>query len=74
MMNIIDYLVGNNRQALGNWECLDTKINADFSPQTYDFNRAFYAYDNIDGANCQTTFQKNESKRSSGRSGKEDRT
>lgn len=28
-----------------------------------DFNRVFYAYDNIDGANCQTAFCKNMSQR-----------
>ena len=65
MMNIIDYLVGNTDRHWGNWGVLvDTKNNKPISlHKLMDFNRAFYAYDNIDGANCQTTFYKKMSQR-----------
>lgn len=65
MMNIMDYLVGNTDRHWGNWGVLvDTKNNKPISlHKLMDFNRAFYAYDNIDGANCQTTFYKKMSQR-----------
>ena len=65
MMNIIDYLVGNTDRHWGNWGVLvDTKNNKPISlHKLMDFNRAFCAYDNIDGANCQTTFYKKMSQR-----------
>lgn len=60
MMNIVDYLIGNTDRHWGNWGVLVD--NADNRPvclhKLMDFNRAFYAYDHIDGANCQTVFGK----------------
>lgn len=58
MMNIVDYLVGNTDRHWGNWGVLVR--NADNKPvslyKLMDFNRSFYAYDTLDGANCQTAF------------------
>ncbi len=56
MMNIIDYLVGNNDRHLGNWGFwVDNKTNKiDSLYPLMDFNKAFTAYDNIDGAICLT--------------------
>lgn len=60
MMNIVDYLVGNTDRHWGNWGVLVD--NADNRPvclhKLMDFNQAFHAYDQIDGANCQTAFGK----------------
>ncbi len=60
MMNIVDYLVGNTDRHWGNWGVLVD--NADNRPvclhKLMDFNQAFHAYDQIDGANCQTVFGK----------------
>ena len=54
MMNIIDYLVGNTDRHWGNWGLLvDNESN---QPRRLydlmDFNRAFQAYDSIEGAGC----------------------
>lgn len=58
MMNVIDYLVGNTDRHWGNWGVLIKNRNN--KPvglhKLMDFNRAFSAYDTIDGANCQTSF------------------
>ena len=58
MMNIIDYLVGNTDRHWGNWGVLIK--NANNKPvslhKLMDFNQAFYSYDTLEGANCQTTF------------------
>ena len=58
MMNIVDYLVGNTDRHWGNWGVMVQ--NSNNKPlslhKLMDFNQAFYAYDTIDGANCQTTF------------------
>ena len=56
MMNIIDYLVGNTDRHWGNWGLLIN--NADMKPvrlhDLMDFNRAFNAYDDIEGGVCLT--------------------
>lgn len=58
MMNILDYLVGNTDRHWGNWGLL--MKNDSYTPVSLhplmDFNRAFQAYDTMDGANCQTVF------------------
>lgn len=58
MMNIIDYLTGNTDRHWGNWGVLVN--NKDNKPvclhPLMDFNKAFHAYDTLDGANCQTVF------------------
>ena len=60
MMNIIDYLTGNNDRHWGNWGVLVS--NANNKPKSLhklmDFNQAFKAYDTIEGANAQTVFGK----------------
>ncbi|MCI8874742.1 MAG: hypothetical protein HFI77_01565 [Lachnospiraceae bacterium] len=62
MMNIVDYLVGNTDRHWGMLIC-----NANNKPvrlhDLMDFNQAFYAYDNMEGANCQTVFGKHISQR-----------
>lgn len=57
MMNIVDYLVGNNDRHWGNWGFLvDNRTNrlGKMYP-LMDFNRAFAAYDTVEGVRCQTT-------------------
>lgn len=58
MMNIIDYLVGNTDRHWGNWGVLvKTSNNKPVAlHKLMDFNQAFYSYDTMEGANCQTTF------------------
>ncbi len=58
MMNILDYLVGNTDRHWGNWGfLLDNRTNQPIRlHDLMDFNRAFEAYDRIEGANCLTTF------------------
>ncbi len=58
MMNILDYLVGNTDRHWGNWGFLvDNETNQPVCLHPLmDFNRAFRAYDTIDGANCQTVW------------------
>ena len=56
MMNIIDYLIGNTDRHWGNWGFLvDNKTNklTELYP-LMDFNKAFTAYDTLDGVRCQT--------------------
>ena len=56
MMNLIDYLVGNTDRHWGNWGFLvDNRTNRlkKLHP-LMDFNKAFLAYDSIEGARCQT--------------------
>ncbi len=57
MMNIIDYLVGNVDRHWGNWGFeIDNKTNKiGVLYPLMDFNKAFLAYENIEGALCQTT-------------------
>ena len=60
MMNLIDYLVGNTDRHWGNWGFrVDNRTN---KLQTLyplmDFNKAFLAYDTLDGARCQTNARK----------------
>lgn len=56
MMNILDYLVGNTDRHWGNWGFLvDNETNEPVClHDLMDFNQAFRAYDELDGANCQT--------------------
>lgn len=58
MMNILDYLVGNTDRHWGNWGLLVR--NAENKPVSLhplmDFNMAFHAYDDMEGANCQPEF------------------
>lgn len=58
MMNVIDYLVGNTDRHWGNWGFLvDNRGNKPMClHKLMDFNQAFHAYNQIDGANCQTAF------------------
>ena len=60
MMNILDYLVGNTDRHWGNWGLLVR--NSDNQPERLydlmDFNKAFSAYDRMEGANCLTTDSK----------------
>ena len=60
MMNILDYLVGNTDRHCGNWGLLVR--NSDNQPERLydlmDFNKAFSAYDRMEGANCLTTDSK----------------
>lgn len=60
MMNIIDYLIGNTDRHWGNWGVLvDNETNQPLRLyDLMDFNKAFQAYDTIEGANCLTTEKK----------------
>ena len=56
MMNIMDYLTGNTDRHWGNWGFwLDNRTNrlGKLHP-LMDFNRAFTAYDTLEGGRCQT--------------------
>ena len=55
-MNILDYLTGNTDRHPENWGFLvDNRTNEYVSLYPImDFNQCFLAYDNIEGANCQT--------------------
>ena len=57
MMNIVDYLVGNTDRHWENWGLLiDNKSGRPIRlHDLMDFNQAFKAYDNVEGALCQTT-------------------
>ncbi len=57
MMNIFDYLIGNTDRHWGNWGFwVDNKTNKLGSLYSLmDFNKAFTAYDNLEGSLCQTT-------------------
>ena len=56
MMNIIDYLVGNTDRHWGNWGFyVDNKTNkVEKLYPLMDFNKAFMAYDTVEGSLCQT--------------------
>ena len=56
MMNIVDYLVGNTDRHWGNWGFLtDNRTNCLLKLHPLmDLNRAFRAYDTLDGTRCQT--------------------
>lgn len=60
MMNIVDYLVGNTDRHWGNWGVLvDNVTNRPLRlHDLMDFNQAFQSYEDMDGANCLTTFGK----------------
>lgn len=57
MMNILDYIVGNTDRHWENWGVLvdNTTGNILRLHDLMDFNQAFKAYDDIEGALCQTT-------------------
>ena len=59
MMNILDYLVGNTDRHWGNWGFLvDNKTNRPLKLfPLMDYNKAFQAYDSIEGSRCLTTPQ-----------------
>lgn len=65
MMNILDYLVGNTDRHWGNWGLLvDNAVNKPVSLHPLmDFNMAFHAYGDADGANCQPEFPRNVTQR-----------
>lgn len=56
MMNIMDYLTGNTDRHWGNWGfMIDNRTNKLLGLYPLmDFNKAFLAYDTLDGAICQT--------------------
>ena len=56
MMNLIDYLVGNTDRHWGNWGFLvdNTTNQMEKLYPLMDFNKAFMAYDTLEGAICQT--------------------
>lgn len=60
-MNILDYLVGNTDRHPENWGFLvDNKSNQCISLYpVMDFNQSFLAYDNMEGARCQTVLDMN---------------
>ena len=57
MMNIIDYLIGNNDRHPNNWGVLiDNRTNKILRLYSLmDFNKAFKNYNNISGGKCLTT-------------------
>lgn len=57
MMNIVDYLIGNTDRHWGNWGFwVDNQSNRFLRLHPLmDFNKAFHAYDSIEGAKCLTT-------------------
>ena len=57
MMNIVDYLVGNTDRHWGNWGFwVDNRTNKMIRLHALmDFNKAFHAYDSVEGAKCLTT-------------------
>ena len=57
MMNMLDYLIGNTDRHWGNWGFLvDNKTNKPLRLfPLMDFNKAFQAYDTIEGSRCLTT-------------------
>ncbi len=59
MMNILDYLVGNNDRHWGNWGFLvDNKTNRPLRLfPLMDFNKAFQSYDTVEGSRCLTSPQ-----------------
>ena len=64
MMNLIDYLVGNTDRHWGNWGFLvDNRSNTlqKLHP-LMDFNKAFLAYDTLDGTLCQTNAKRQSQK------------
>lgn len=64
-MNILDYLTGNTDRHPENWGLLvDNNTNEYISLYPLmDFNQCFFAYDNINGAICQTVFPRRLSQR-----------
>ena len=60
MMNIVDYLIGNTDRHWGNWGFYVDNANNKLLGlhPLMDYNKAFTAYDIIDGAVCQTTAER----------------
>lgn len=60
MMNIIDYLIGNVDRHWENWGFVVDNANNKMEKlyPLMDFNKAFLAYDTLEGALCQTTEEK----------------
>ena len=60
MMNILDYLIGNNDRHWGNWGILvDNQTNKPIKLYPLmDFNRAFHDYDTLDGSKCLPSYSK----------------
>ena len=56
MMNIIDYLIGNTDRHWGNWGFwIDNRTNRPIRLHPLmDFNKAFLAYEDLEGARCLT--------------------
>ena len=56
MMNIIDYLIGNTDRHWGNWGFwIDNRTNQPIRLHPLmDFNKAFLAYEDLEGARCLT--------------------
>lgn len=56
MMNIIDYLIGNTDRHWGNWGFwIDNRTNLPIRLHPLmDFNKAFLAYEDLEGARCLT--------------------
>ena len=65
MMNIVDYLVGNTDRHWGNWGFwVDNRTNKlDKLHPLMDFNKAFQAYDSVEGARCLTFREESVSQR-----------
>ncbi len=57
-MNILDYLTGNTDRHPENWGFLVNNATNEYISlyPLMDFNQCFLAYDNLDGASCQTLF------------------
>lgn len=55
-MNILDYLIGNTDRHPENWGFLIDNTDNHYVSlyPLMDFNQAFYSYDTLSGANCQT--------------------
>ena len=64
-MNILDYLTGNTDRHPENWGFLiNNRTNAYMSLYpVMDFNQCFQAYDDLEGANCQTVLPEKMSQR-----------
>lgn len=65
MMNILDYLTGNTDRHWGNWGLLidnGTNLPTHLHP-LMDMNRAFFAYEDIEGAGCLPEYRRRISQR-----------
>ena len=71
MMNMVDYLVGNTDRHWGNWGFwVDNRTNRlEKLHPLMDFNKAFQAYDSVEGARCLTLRGRNVSQREAAETG-----